>query len=71
MNSKTKYAEIKELENTENITMSSTRLRMILISGLIMTFMMTVDSSIFNVALPKLAKALNVPTSLIDWTCTA
>lgn len=70
MNSKTKYAEIKELENTENITMSSTRLRMILISGLIMTFMMTADSSIFNVALPKLAKALNVPTSLIDWTCT-
>jgi EmrB/QacA subfamily drug resistance transporter len=55
----------------ETNIMSNTRLRMILISVLIMTFMMTLDSSILNVALPTLAKSLNVPTSLIDWACTA
>lgn len=71
MDSITNDVESKEIENTENRTMSSTRLRMILISVLIMTFMMTVDSSILNVALPTLAKALNVPTSLIDWASTA
>lgn len=32
---------------------------------------MTIDSSILNVALPTLANSLGVPTSLIDWVCTA
>jgi len=44
---------------------------MILISVLIVTFMTSLDSNILNVALPTLATELNIPTSLIDWTCTA
>lgn len=50
---------------------NSTGSRMILLTVLIMTFMMTLDSSILNVALPTLAESLNIPTSLIDWACTA
>jgi len=50
---------------------SPRKLRMILISVLIMTFMMTLDSSILNVALPTLADSLSVPTSLVDWACTS
>ena len=53
------------------ISITDARLRMILLSVLIMTFMMTLDSSILNVALPTLADSLNVPTSLIDWVCTS
>ena len=50
---------------------SRRKLRMILLSVLTMTFMMTLDSSILNVALPTLAEDLNVPTSQIDWTSIA
>lgn len=42
-----------------------------LVSVLIVTFMTTLDSNILNVALPTLASKLKVPTSLIDWACTA
>lgn len=71
MDSTNNDVEIKETDNEENTAISSARLRMILISVLIMTFMMTIDSSVLNVALPTLAKSLKVPTSLIDWACTA
>jgi EmrB/QacA subfamily drug resistance transporter len=50
---------------------SGAKLRMILLSVLIVTFMSTLDSNILNVALPTLSKDLNVPTSMIDWACTA
>lgn len=58
-------------ETTESGSNSKTRQRMILITVLVMTFMMTLDSSILNVALPTLAEDLKIPTSLIDWACTA
>jgi hypothetical protein len=50
---------------------SGHKLRMVLISVLTMTFMMALDSSILNVALPTLAEDLNVPTSQIDWATIA
>ena len=48
-----------------------TEYRMTLISVLIVTFMTSLDSNILNVALPTLATDLNIPTSLVDWSCTA
>lgn len=71
MAGKTNYKRNNTKTSNNNTVINSMRLRMILISVLIMTFMMTIDSSILNVALPTLANSLGVPTSLIDWVCTA
>ena len=70
MDIKTNNVQFNETTNIEDTVMIGSRLRMIMISVLTMTFMMTIDSSILNVALPTLAKSMNVPTSLIDWACT-
>jgi len=62
---------IEQKNSSAVISINGPRLRMILLSVLIMTFMMTLDSSILNVALPTLASKLKVPTSLVDWVCTS
>ncbi len=67
INIESKKQRSKEIMNTENNKSKWTVLIIVLMS----TFMSTLDGSIVNVALPKMADALNVTTSRIQLVVTS